>query len=212
MACEWSYKKFGLLDPGNDTRTTAAKNRFHKVYNQFHKIIVGSDKMQEIFKQAFGLDNSRFIKSGIPRTDIFYDKVLIEEKKEYIFTKYPQLDGKKIILYAPTYRNEDFENFKLHLDLHLMNRELYEKGYILILKLHPTIRKGLEIPYNLTDFVYDFSKTYNTNDLLFITDMLITDYSSVPFEYSILEKPMIFIPMILKNIKEKEVFGKSIMN
>lgn len=201
-----AIKKFGLLDPGNNTRTPAAMNRFHKVYNQFHKIIVGSDKMQEIFKKAFGLDDSKFIKSGIPRTDIFYNQVLIEEKKEQLYRKFPHLRGKKILLYAPTYRNEDLENFELNLNLELMTTELATRGYILLLKLHPAIKQGVDIPKSCSHFVYDFSKMSNTNDLLFITDILITDYSSLPFEYSILEKPMIFYPYDFDKYKNERGF------
>ncbi|ASV68239.1 CDP-glycerol glycerophosphotransferase family protein [Cytobacillus kochii] len=201
-----AIKKFGLLDPGNNTRTLTAMNRFQKVYNQFHKIIVGSDKMQEIFKKAFGLDDSRFIKSGIPRTDIFYNHELIEEKKEKLYNKFPHLQGKKILLYAPTYRNEDLENFELNLDLELMTTELATRGYILLLKLHPAIKQGVEIPNNCSHFVYDFSKISNTNDLLFITDILITDYSSLPFEFSILEKPMIFYPYDFDDYKNERGF------
>lgn len=87
-----------------------------------------------------------------------------------------------------------------------MTTELATRGYILLLKLHPAIKQGVDIPKSCSHFVYDFSKMSNTNDLLFITDILITDYSSLPFEYSILEKPMIFYPYDFDKYKNERGF------
>ncbi len=67
-----------------------------------------------------------------------------------------------------------------------------DSDYVLIIKQHPFINKKIEIPEKYKNNVFDFSNTYEINDILFITDILITDYSSVVFEASILDIPMLF--------------------
>ncbi|MGM0902865.1 MAG: CDP-glycerol glycerophosphotransferase family protein [Bacillota bacterium] len=188
-----AIKKFGLEDQSVEFRTERAKERFKKVYNNFHKITVGSDAMADIFIQAFGLSENRILRTGIPRTDLFYNVDKKESIEQYLYKKYPFLADKQVILYAPTFRDEKLETFELHINLKLLKKEL-EEEYILLLKLHPAIKNSITITEDLKGFVYDFSDYPNVNELFFVADLLITDYSSLPFEYSILNKPMIFFP------------------
>jgi teichoic acid glycerol-phosphate primase len=186
-----AIKKFGLQDPSIQNRSERAINRFNKVYQSFDKVVVGSEAMAEIFKDAFNINDSKLLRTGIPRTDIFYNGNLQISISEKLYHKYPFLKDKKIILYAPTFRDNNLNSFNLELELSLLKQNL-EKDYILLLKLHPAIRNKLSFPKEYNSFVYDFSYYRNMNELLFITDILITDYSSIPFEYSLLGKPMIF--------------------
>jgi teichoic acid glycerol-phosphate primase len=101
------------------------------------------------------------------------------------------LKHKKVILYAPTYRDHELENFNLKLDLDKMYEALCE-DYVLILKLHPAIRNKAEYEDLYPGFVYDYTGKASTNELLMVTDILISDYSSIPFEFSLLNKPMVF--------------------
>lgn len=200
-----AIKKFGLEDKSVLTRNQKAKDRFKKVYSKFDQVLVGSESMAEIFKKAFGIPESKILRTGIPRTDLFFD----EGKKEYIthklFSKYPFLHKKKIILYAPTFRDESLDTFELRLNLDMLKKE-FEKEYVLLLKLHPAIKNGVTLTDNLREFVYDFSDYHNVNDLLFVTDILITDYSSLPFEFSLLNKPMIFFPYDLTAYEQSRGF------
>ncbi|WP_400243449.1 CDP-glycerol glycerophosphotransferase family protein [Niallia sp. JL1B1071] len=196
-----AIKKFGLKDPSIKHRSNRANQRFQLVYNQFDNIIVGSKKMEYVFMKAFGVTASQFIYSGIPRTDIFFD----EEKKCKIIKNfsitYPSIKEKKIILYAPTFRDDQLDNYQLPIDIPLMKEKL-GKDYLLILKLHPAIRNNIDIETH-KDFVLNLSNYQKVNDLLFITDYLITDYSSIPFEFSFLQKPMIFFPYDLEEYTKK---------
>ena len=84
--------------------------------------------------------------------------------------------------------------------------QLYKKlnkEYVLFIRLHPSINVSETDQMVYKDFVFDFSKKASINDLLVVSDYLITDYSSIPFEYAILEKPMIFYPYDL------EEYGKN---
>ncbi len=202
-----AIKKFGLMDPSIENRSEKAKERFVKVYNQFHKVVAGSDEMKTIFQKAFGVREENFMLTGIPRTDIFFNTEEIEGIKDKLLKKYPSFRQKKIILYAPTFRDDNLDDYEIRINFDLMKDKLGEE-YLLLLKLHPAIKNKVAITENQADFVVDVSGYSNTNDLLFITDYLITDYSSIPFEFSLLEKPMIFFPYDLsKYVKKRGTWG-----
>lgn len=199
-----AIKQFGLKDPSIKNRGRKAVKRFKRVYNHFDKIIVGSEKMAIFFKTAFDLDDEHILRIGIPRTDAFYDKEGIQLIKQHMHLKFPFLSSKKVILYAPTYRDNQLNDYQLNLDLHKMQKELGNE-YVLLLRLHPAIRSTINVG-QYEGFVYDFSNYNKLNDILFITDVLISDYSSIPFDYSILERPMIFYPYDLKEYQTTRGF------
>lgn len=187
-----AIKKFGLMDSSVKHRSKRAQERFHKVYSRFRKIIVGSDTMAQYFMNAFGVKGENILRTGIPRTDFFYN----QNEKERIFNEITKqnelLWNKKVILYAPTYRDHELDRFKLEMDLDKMYKELSD-DYVLVLRLHPAIKHAEDYSKKYTDFVLNYSSNeYDINELLIVTDVLITDYSSIPYEYSLLNKPMIF--------------------
>mgnify|MGYP001102475894 CR=1 FL=1 len=200
-----AIKKFGLEDPSILTRSKKAVERFKKVYAKFHYVIVGSDKMKDIFIKSFNIPPSHFINTGIPRTDIFFSKNTNLEIQKELYSLYPKLQGKKVILYAPTFRNNSINNFTLPLDLKLMRNKLKDE-YIFILKLHPLISASNHDKNRNDDFILDLSTYPKLNDLLFITDILITDYSSIPFEFSFFKKQMIFYPFDLEEYQQERGF------
>lgn len=197
-----AIKKFGLKDPSIETRSKRAIQRFRKVYNRFDKVVVGSEAMAAIFKQAFGLEDQKIVRTGIPRTDIFFNQPKQTEITQNLYKQFPFLQTKKVILYAPTYRENDLLNFQLKLNLSELMSQLQE-GYVLIIKLHPAIKGELTIPIEIDHLVYDFSQYQSMNELLFVSDILITDYSSIPFEYSLLNRPIIFYLYDLEEYMEE---------
>ncbi|MCC3648538.1 CDP-glycerol glycerophosphotransferase family protein [Cytobacillus firmus] len=196
-----AIKRFGLKDPAIESRSLKAKKRFKEVYKKFDHVIVGSDEMASIFSHAFETPEENFLKTGIPRTDLFFDQQKAEHIKETLYKRYPASRTKKTILYAPTFRDEDLESYEIRINFDLMKAKLGPE-YLLLLKLHPAIKNRVEISEELSDFVIDVSGYSKTNDLLFITDILITDYSSIPFEFSLLEKPMVFFPYDLSHYQK----------
>lgn len=198
-----AIKKFGLEDHSTVSRSKRAKARFLKVYQNFHKAVVGSDVMADFFIKAFGLSSENILFTGIPRTDFFFDQDLEQSIKEQYNERYPEWHYKKKILYAPTYRDGQLDYFKLKLDLSFMERELGD-DYVLLLRLHPAIKNTSNYANQHPDFVYDFSSAkYDIYELLLVADYLITDYSSIPYEFSLLGKPMVFFAYDLE-IYEKE--------
>nr|GGG73465.1 hypothetical protein GCM10011398_17410 [Virgibacillus oceani] len=198
-----AIKQFGLKDKSITTRSKNAYKRFNKVYGRFTHVTVGSEKMAAIFRQSFGISNDVIVRSGIPRSDFFFNnqkKRMIEQSLQSV---YPAIKRKKVILYAPTYRDDELNKTDIVLEIQKLN-EAFIDEYILFLRLHPAIKNDFSNNYN--DFVYDVSNYTDINHLLVVTDILITDYSSIPFEFSLLERPMIFFAYDLEKYGETRGF------
>ncbi|NUH85498.1 CDP-glycerol glycerophosphotransferase family protein [Bacillus firmus] len=198
-----AIKKFGLEDQSVPYRSKGAKKRFLSVYEKFDKVIVGSDVMANTFMNAFNLPKERILRTGIPRTDFFYD----ENKKKQIMNRLMEenksLKSKRKILYAPTYRDQQLDHFDLKLEMNKMYKELGDE-FIVLLRLHPAIKNTENYSKKYPGFVYDYSSpNYDINELLLIADYLITDYSSIPYEFSLMNKPMLFFAYDLDKYSEE---------
>lgn len=189
-----AVKLFGFKDKATSERTPSAQKRFKDVYSKFHKVVVSSDDMGWIFQDAFDLGDENMLKTGMPRTDFFFDEAKMERAQKKLFTQMPQLKDKQVILYAPTFREGQYRVDDLRLNIKNLEKGLSDE-YHLLLRLHPAVK--FEGNWN-SHFVTDVSNGHDIFDLLAVTDILITDYSSIPFEFSILGKPMIFYPYDLK--------------
>ena len=113
-----------------------------------------------------------------------HDKNLSENLKR----KFELPLDKKIILYAPTFREFNNYQFQTPIEWNKWNKYLSDE-YIIILRAHHAVVGSMNIE-GMEHFIYDFSSYSNLNDLMIISDILISDYSSIFFDYSILDKPM----------------------
>ncbi|WP_277620134.1 CDP-glycerol glycerophosphotransferase family protein [Listeria cornellensis] len=184
-------KKFGFssLD-GTDANTEEFETRAHSSYTD---VLVSSEGIISEYADAFRKRENQIKAIGVPRTDIFFDEEYVSYIREKYSRKYPQLRDKKIILYAPTFRggpNERF-NYSVVLDIAAMKKELGDT-HILVLKFHPVIKN---VSFNVEkddSFILNLTANHDINDLMLFSDALITDYSSVIFEFSLMNRPMYF--------------------
>lgn len=183
-----ALKKFGWEDKAAQKRSAKDKKRFQEVYKRFTKVLVGSDEMATIFQKSFLLEESNMLKLGVPRTDYFFKEAQLQENYQWSY-EHLHLTNRIKLLYAPTFRDNELGMAKLHLDIAEMKQALGNE-YQLILKLHPSISNDLEKLDD--DFVIYVDKETPIETLLPVVDILITDYSSIPFEFALLQKPMIF--------------------
>jgi teichoic acid glycerol-phosphate primase len=198
-----ALKKFGLEDQSVAFRNKRSHERFLKVYGKFHKVVVGSDIMANIFMKSFNLSKDNILRMGIPRTDFFYDEKAQNQIVDKLIKENKALKRKKKVLYAPTYRDNQLDHFELNLEIDQMVKELGE-DYVILLRLHPAIKKTVDYEKLYPGFVYDYSSSkYDINELLIIANYLITDYSSIPYEFSLLNKPMIFFAYDLESYKRE---------
>lgn len=177
--------------PAIDTETY--KRNFLKEVKKWDYLISPNQYSTEIFKRAFQFDK-KIIESGYPRNDYLINN---NNKKQIklIKSKLQIPTEKKVILYAPTWRDNQFYDkgrykFDIQMDLNLLRQELSEE-YIIILRLHYLVAENLDLS-TYEGFVYDFSHYEDIRDLYLISDLLITDYSSVFFDFANLKRPMIF--------------------
>ena len=144
---------------------------------------------------------------GIPRTDIFFDQDYISKKRKDIYLRYPMLKDKKVILFAPTFRGNNIH--KAYYDFERINfRKLQEQlpdNYMCIIKMHPFIQNTYPEALD-SSFYLDLTHEREINDLLLITDILITDYSSVIFEASLLNIHTLFYAYDLLEYTEARDF------
>lgn len=195
-----AIKQFGLKDRTIKTRSKKAIKRFKQVYDRFHYVVVGSEKMAAIFQESFGLSVERMVRTGIPRTDFFFDEREMNRVEQSLQEAYPVIQKKKVILYAPTYRDDEWNVSSLALNIQEMYEAFHEE-YVLFLRLHPAV--NLKATHEYPDFVYDVSNYDDISHLLVVTDILITDYSSIPFEFSLLHRPMVFFAYDLETYEQK---------
>lgn len=182
-----AFKKVGYSRDSADVYSLTHKN--------YTDAIVSSEQIIENYTEAFGISKEKVHAWGIPRTDLFFNKDDIERRKEELYKKLPIIKNKKVILFAPTFRGNKIN--EAYYPKEYMNfEELYKnlkENEIFVVKLHPFIKQKIDIKDKYKEKIIDLSDAViEANDLLLVTDLLITDYSSIIFEYSFLDKPIIF--------------------
>lgn len=163
-------------------------------HRNYTKAAVSSEGIRSNYAEGFGISEDKVYATGIPRADIFFDEEYKSYVKSSLYEKYPVLKEKKVILFAPTFRGNGQSSAHYPYE-YLEMQKLYENlsdDYVFLLKIHPFVKNKISIPYEYSDFFIDFSEYREINDLLLVTDLLITDYSSVCFEFALLNKPMLF--------------------
>lgn len=181
-------KHMGFDEPHFKNATRKIQDNFARRNRRWDYMVVPSNYMKRTASQAFDY-HQKVIESGFPRNDT----LITHDNKTYINAIKKRLNiplDKKVILYAPTYRKNMAFNFTLDLDR--LQRELGDK-YVFLVRLHYFVAHSDSF-FDNPGFVYDVSDYPDINDLYLISDVMITDYSSVMFDYAYLKRPMIFYP------------------
>jgi CDP-glycerol glycerophosphotransferase (TagB/SpsB family) len=189
-----AFKKFGLSVLDKSFGATEALTRRVRIHGNYDICLVSSAACAVYYAEAFGQPLDRFRSDlGIPRTDPLFDAEAIARTSAAVRARYGIAADKRVILYAPTFRGDSIGSAVAGpmLDLALLRAGL-GADHVLLLRLHPFVRAGLTIPPDVADFAIDVSEHPDINDLLLASDVLVTDYSSVIFEYALLRRPMVF--------------------
>lgn len=179
------YARFGFDGP----------EPYNSCHRKYDYAIVGAESLIPVYQEVFGIDKDKILPYGLPRLDNFLDKNHIDRIKEKIYNKYPNLLNKKIILFAPTFRGSGqrkayypYNRINLNEIFSLCQKE----NYIFVVKMHPFIKEKINIPKEYQNYIIDLSNYNDINELFYITDILITDYSSNIYDFSLLNKPILF--------------------
>lgn len=172
-----AFKKFGYDTEGDIPA-------FYKgnVYRNYDIVTVSAPGCVRHFQSAMRLPGKVFKPMGVCRTDKFFQEAYNRACRELFAREHPGAAGKKVVLWAPTFRGNPADpKLEQYEDIVKLGGELPEDVFVII-KVHPHLAK--KYPYD--------NSSLTTDQLLPVTDLLITDYSSIIFEYSIYRKPMLF--------------------
>lgn len=196
-----AFKKIGY------SRLETGKSPGQGFHNNYSYAIVGGEANRAPYAEGFGMPIEDVRAIGLPRTDKFFDAAYTEQTRAAILSDYPMLAGKKVILFAPTFRGVN--SLKAYFDWDRLDFDAIANAlgdeYVFLIKPHPYIYWNLERPRfaehaamlekayrDHPGFYVDMGAFPDINDLLLATDVLVTDYSSVVFEQSLLSRPIVF--------------------
>ena len=183
-----AVKKFGyqIIDKKEGANSLVAQLMcMHKNYDY---VIAPSETTKNIFSEAFNIPREKIIKLGLPRLEYIINTKY--DKSDEIYRQYPHLKNKKNILYIPTFR----KNNDINLVDNVIQTKIDKNKYNLIISLHPLDKTNVPSEYLI-------DKKYSSCDLIKIADYIITDYSALSIEASILEKPIF---LLLKDLQYYE--------
>ncbi|TDM12404.1 CDP-glycerol glycerophosphotransferase family protein [Macrococcus lamae] len=179
------------------------KNRVNIATRKWDYLISPSQYATEKFTSAFNF-NKTMLEIGYPRNDVFYksnDK-FINQQCQIIKQKINIGDDRKIILYAPTFRDDQLKSSNHELNLDFEQLQLLKDDYIILLKPHLLVGNKISIPEQYQDFIYNVSNYHEIMDLYLISDICVTDYSSVMFDFANTRKPLLFYTYDLEHYRD----------
>lgn len=180
-----ALKRFGVDTP--NVATDPERGFLHRNYDY---VVVGGESARAPYSAALRTPLDRVLALGSPRTDFFFDSEALAASRARVMERYPQLAGRRVVLYAPTFRGrgkgkragDGFDAERL--------RALLPDEFALVLKTHPNLDPSATATAGY-DAVVD--PTYDINELFTATDILVTDYSSSIFEWSLLHRPLVLL-------------------
>lgn len=167
---------------------------FDSSHRKYDYVIVGGEALRDVYAEVFGLDRDKCLPYGLMRMDGFLDDQKIEAFRSKFYAKYSHLKDKKIILFAPTFRGSGQRTAYYPYEI-LEQEKIYNMcgdEYVFLIKMHPFVTEKIQINPRYSDRIIDFSGFPDINSLFYVTDILITDYSSNIYEFSVLNRPIVF--------------------
>lgn len=199
---KWGYsvadKTFG------DDRKTLERYSAHSNYTL---VPVSGRKVCWAYEEAFGLqDKNGIVKPiGVSRTDVYFQK----EREQLAYEKLQNLQkfiaGRKIILYAPTFRG-DIRTAAAPNKMDFKKMMQLQEEYVILIKNHPFVKEKIAIPAECQTFCMEITDQLTIEDLIIIADICITDYSSIIFEYALMRRPILFFAYDLEEYYDERGF------
>ncbi|SER65322.1 CDP-glycerol glycerophosphotransferase family protein [Psychrobacillus sp. OK032] len=194
------------------------KNTIEQYWRQIDYLASYSDLYSNIVNKCLRVTPEKYVVTGAPRNDLLFNP----NSRERLFKILNKEDeGQKFIIYMPTFRQSDQtskgdESYKIFdfidFDSSSLIRFLEDNNYELIVKSHPIFKRNLELysemSSNITIFPSEklLDEFIDFYEVLGAAEVLITDYSSVYFDFLLLDKPIIFTPVDLEEYKDERGF------
>ena len=197
-----AFKKIG------HSRLGTGKSPGRGFHENYTYAIVGGEANRAPYAEGFGMPVEHVLATGLPRTDRFSDAEYAAETRARILAEHPEIAGKRVVLFAPTFRG--MNSLDAYYDWDALDfdalAESLGDGYAVLIKPHPYVAHNLVSKPEFAaaraivegaierhpGVFFDFSAFPDINDLLFVSDVLVTDYSSIVFENSLIGRPVVF--------------------
>ena len=156
--------------------------------NNYDYVITSSTSSKANFASAFNMPEDRILTLGVAKTDRLFSRKKIEKYQKQMYEKYPFIKDKKVVLYAPTFRGDGvFSRSYMDIDLDALAKSLGDE-YIIMYKMHPISKYSkCQSSHNIINCCSE-----SLYKLFTISELLVTDYSAIMYDYLILEKPIYF--------------------
>ncbi len=187
-----AFKKFGFdieVEPKVRRREAAQAERLTHV-------ACSSVGVKEIYAGAFGVSPDKVYPVGAPNGDFYFSAENRKIAKDTLLELFPELEDKYIVLYAPTFREDtaNDEDILKHFNAERIKRAVNAnlgpdkpKDIEILVRLHPQVHESAQVKnaFDVTDYPF-------VNELCAVSDMLITDYSSICMDFALMKKPIVF--------------------
>ncbi len=189
-----AFKKFGYSTTDMAWGPDRRELKWLPMHLHYTQVCVSAPEVIPCYAEAFRCSPERVHAWGAPRTDVYSDPAFVRQSREAVLAAFPAIGTRKILLYAPTFRGNSIAESRhdAALDIALLAERLGGEC-ALLLRPHPKVDISLagEETGEAETFAFDARKL-PIETLLCAADLLIADYSSLIFEYSLLERPMLF--------------------
>ena len=189
-----AFKKMGYSLEGKSFGADAAVLRRVTIHSNYDLCLVSAQRFAPHYAEAFRLPLDRFTaRLGIPRTDPLVDPSWRARSAERVRRRYAIPPDTRVVLYAPTFRGNRVTAARhaQALDFAELQRRLGE-DHIVLVRAHPFVRNPVPLDPSLRGFVVDASGHADIHELMAASDVLVTDYSSAMYEYSVFGRPIAF--------------------
>lgn len=180
------YARFGI---------SGSPDPYQSAHRRYSYALVGNEHLRQIYSEVFGIEEEALLATGMPRLDHFLDEDRISLARTNLFGRYPWMQDGRVVVFAPTFRGAGqrtahypYEEF---FDLDALYQMCKDTNTYFVFEMHHFIRTLPEIPEEYKDRIFDLSDE-SLNELFYVTDVLVTDYSSCFYDFLLLKKPVVF--------------------
>jgi teichoic acid ribitol-phosphate primase len=190
-----AFKRFGYSLGDAEFGSASASAGGLRVHTNYDLCLVSAERFAPFYAEAFDQPIERFTsRLGIPRTDLFFDEAAKARTVAAIHAAFPQLAGRQVVLYAPTFRGARTTEARTPTELDLIALDAaLGRTHVVLLREHPFARAlRRDRREALPPSVVDASDWPEINELMLVSDVLVTDYSSAIYEFALLGRPIAF--------------------